>query len=283
VVGVSSSGDVPPIPDLPEPDDRVWREMLGAYALGHLSDDELQQMEVRLSVSPRLRADLEEIRPVAAALPRAARPDAATLLQPPPADLEDRILARIAAEPRATAARVGRGAMGDGAAASTGDELARARVRRQLKRTGIAATAVAAAAAVVFAVAIVRDDDGPTAPVRQTKTIQLASASTQVPDAAGTGTLIGFGWGTQIHMTIDGLKPGVRYRVFLESPDGTRIDAGTFQAIPNKPVVCEMSGDLLLEDTQTLVITEASPDAEQPGTVVATADVTSAPTGTVHS
>ncbi len=277
MVGVSGTGEVPPIPDRPEPDDRVWREMLGAYALGHLTDDEVQQMEVRLAVSPRLRADLEEIRPVAAALPRASRADTATLLQPPPADLEDRIFARIAAEPRAPGSPAG---LGGGPVA--GDELARARARRQLKRTGLAATAVAAAAAVIFAVAIVRDD-GPSAPVRQTKTIRLASASSDVPDAGGSGTLIGFGWGTQIHMTVAGLKPGTRYRVYLESPDGTRIDAGTFQAIPNKPVVCEMSGDLLLPDTQTLVITEAGSTPDQPGAVVAKADVETAPSGTVHS
>ena len=275
MVGVSEPQG-PPVPDLPDADDRVWREMLGAYALGHLTDDELQQMEVRLAVSPRLRADLDELRPVAAMLPRVARPDSATLLQPPPADLEDRIIARIAAEPRALSAPRAAPAAGD-------DELARARARRHLKRTGLAATAVAAAAAVVFAVAVVRDDGGPTAPVRQTKTIQLASASTAVPRAGGTGTLIGFGWGTQIHMTVAGLQPGTRYRVFLQAPDGTRIDAGTFQAIPDKPVVCEMSGDLLLKDTQTLVITEAGTSADQPGAVVATADVTSAPSGTVHS
>jgi hypothetical protein len=275
VVSVSGTGDVPALPDLPEPDDRVWREMLGAYALGHLTDDELQQMEVRLAVSPRLRADLDEIRPVAAALPRASRQESAAMLAPPPPDLEARILARIAAEPR-DAYRPAR------AAPTTGDELARARARRQLKRTGIAATAVAAAAAVVFAVAIVRDDD-PSGPARPTRQIQLASASSAVPEAGGSGTLIGFGWGTQIHMTIDGLRAGVRYRVYLEAPDGTRIDAGTFQAIPNKPVVCEMSGDLLLEKTQTLVIAEAGPDAESPGPVVATADVSSAPAGTVHS
>jgi hypothetical protein len=44
-----------------------------------------------------------------------------------------------------------------------------------------------------------------------------------------------------------------------------------------------MSGDLLLQDTQTLVIAEAGPTPDQPGPVVATADVTAAPSGTVHS
>jgi hypothetical protein len=266
------TGEIPP---LPEPDDRVWREMLGAYALGHLTDDDLQQMEIRLAVSPRLRADLEEIRPVAAALPRASRQESAALLAPPPPELEARILTRIAAEPRD-------GTTTERAVPTAGDELAWARARRQLKRTGIAATAVAAAAAVIFAVTIVRDD-GPSGEVRPTKAIQLASASSDVPEAGGSGTLIGFGWGTQIHMTVAGLNPGTRYRVYLESPDGTRIDAGTFQAIANKPVVCEMSGDLLLKDTQTLVIAEAGASAEQPGTVVAKANVSAAPSGTVHS
>jgi hypothetical protein len=285
---MSPTGDLPPQPGTPDPeaDDRVWREMLGAYALGHLTDDELQQTEVRLAVSPRLRADLEEIRPIAAALPRGAQPDTATLLAPPPPDLEERILARIAVEPRVERAPATGGARPGPRSASgsgSGDELARARARRQLKRTGLAATAVAAAAAVVFAVAVVRDDDTPAGQVRQTRTIQLASASSAVPEASGTGTLIGFGWGTQIHMTIDGLQPGVRYRVYLEGPDGTRIDAGTFQALDGRPVVCEMSGDLLLDETATVVITEAGTDAEQPGPAVVTADVASAPQGTVRT
>jgi hypothetical protein len=259
VDGMSSSDSG----DLPVPDERVWREMLGSYALGHLSDEERQEVEARLVTSMRLRADLDEIRPVVVALPRTGRTVTATLEAPPP-DLEDRIFARIASE-RGT---------------QTSD-LDRARAKRQLRRTGIAATAVAAAAAVIFAVAIVRDDDGPSGTSRPTKLVQLAAATSDVP-ATGSGTLIGFAWGTQIRMTISGLEPGQRYRVYLEGPNGERIDAGTFQALPDRPVVCEMSGDLLLAETGRLVIAEASDDIDGPGAVVATADVVSAPTGTTR-
>jgi hypothetical protein len=258
---MSETGD-----DLPQPDERVWREMLGAYALGHLSEDERREVDARLVDSVRLRADLDEIRPVALALPRAARPAATATLEAPPPELEDRILARIAAE---------RG--------SQASDLERARARRQLRRNGgIAATALAAAAAVLFAVAIVRDDDDPTGQVRQTKLIQLAAATSDVP-AAGSGTLIGFGWGTQIQMTVQGLEPGTRYRVILEAPGGERIDAGTFQALADRPVVCNMSGDLQLPDMGRLVIEEATPEPGTSGEVVATADVVNAPTGTTRA
>ena len=78
---------------------REWRESLGAYALGHLSDDERAGLEAHLEGCPECRAELESLSSVARLLPLA---DPEQLDTPPslPRGLGDRVMASIAGERR---------------------------------------------------------------------------------------------------------------------------------------------------------------------------------------
>ena len=50
---------------------REWRESLGAYALGHLPDDERAGLEAHLEGCPECRSELESLESVARLLPLA--------------------------------------------------------------------------------------------------------------------------------------------------------------------------------------------------------------------
>ncbi|MGH2785614.1 MAG: anti-sigma factor family protein, partial [Actinomycetota bacterium] len=50
---------------------RHWRELLGAYVLGHLATDERVALEAHVDGCSGCRAELDELRPVAGALPEA--------------------------------------------------------------------------------------------------------------------------------------------------------------------------------------------------------------------
>jgi hypothetical protein len=78
---------------------REWRESLGAYVLGHLSDDERAGLEAHLEGCPDCRAEVESLTSVARLLPLA---DPEQLGGPPalPRGLGDRVMASISSERR---------------------------------------------------------------------------------------------------------------------------------------------------------------------------------------
>src|SRR5215475_13842661 len=83
---------------------REWGESLGAYALGHLSDDERAGLEAHLEGCPECRAELESLTAVARLLPLA---DPEQLGTPPvlPRGLGDRVMSSISGERRRTKRR----------------------------------------------------------------------------------------------------------------------------------------------------------------------------------
>ncbi|HWO46456.1 MAG TPA: anti-sigma factor, partial [Solirubrobacterales bacterium] len=78
-------------------DCREWRELLGAYALGHLEGDERAGLEAHLDGCPQCRAELASLQPVALMLPH-ADPARFGPAPQPPAELGQRVAATIAAE-----------------------------------------------------------------------------------------------------------------------------------------------------------------------------------------
>lgn len=232
----------PPDPGPYEPVDdtqRAFREMLGAYLLGHLADEERIALEARLDGSASLRAELAELRPVVALLPRVTGADLASR-PAPPADLGDRIMQRIAQERAAT--RLG--------------------IRRQLWRSTTIGGAVLAAAAVVALAFAVQSGDGSPGPQRPTREIELASS---VEGPTARATLTGFGWGTRIEIAAEGLvDPDTVYTVYLEDAAGNRIAAGTFRGLADKPIECVMSSALPLGEASDLTI-EIEPPEGDPG------------------
>src|SRR5690349_4243117 len=78
---------------------REWRELLGAYSLGHLKGDERAGLEAHLEGCAGCREELAALAPVARMLPHADPARFGPAPQPPP-DLGQRIAATIEAEKR---------------------------------------------------------------------------------------------------------------------------------------------------------------------------------------
>jgi hypothetical protein len=175
---------------------REWRESLGAYALGHLPEDERAGIAAHLEGCPSCRAELEQlasvVRPMSLADP--ARFEAAPS---PPPSLAGRVAAAIGAEQR--------------------KERRRRRVRFSLAFGG--AAAVAAAVLVLF----VLPGDEASGPEEH---VTFGSLPGKMKISA---KLIPNAFGTEIHMYVKGVSSGTLCRVYLRSRDGSRLSAGTFR------------------------------------------------------
>src|SRR6478672_7974363 len=118
---------------------REWREALGAYALGHLPDDERAGLEAHLEGCPSCRAEAEQLASLVQPLSLADPARFETTPVPPPT-LAARVAAAIARE--------------------------RLTQRRRRMRFGFALSGAAAAAAVALAL-IVLPGGGSTGPEQQ--------------------------------------------------------------------------------------------------------------------
>ena len=175
---------------------REWRETLGAYALGHLSDEERAGLEAHLEGCPSCRAELEQltavVRPMSLADP--ARFESAPQL---PASLGARVAATIARE------RLGPPAQAP---------ALRPRLRR--RRGGG------------------RDRARPPRPPRRgsQRGPEQHVTFTSLPKGMKiSAKLIPNAFGTEIHMYVKGVSSGTLCRVYLHSRDGTLLSAGTFR------------------------------------------------------
>jgi anti-sigma-K factor RskA len=112
-----------------------WTDAAGAYVLGAMAADEREQFEGHLATCPACRAEVDELRPAAAALPMASPP------MLPPAALKDRIMAEVERE-AALLAQAGAGA----------DRPERAPRRRRLPSLGWWRLAPVAAAVLIVGV-----------------------------------------------------------------------------------------------------------------------------------
>jgi hypothetical protein len=174
---------------------RERRESLGAYALGHLSEEERAGLEAHLEGCASCRAELEQltavVRPMSLADP--ARFESAPQL---PATLGARVAAAIARE------RLGR--------------------RRRRFRFGLALGGAAAAAAVAL-VLLVGGGGEATGPEQHVTFASLPNG-TKV-----SAKLIPNAFGTEIHMYVKGVSSGTLCRVYLHSRDGALLPAGSFR------------------------------------------------------
>jgi hypothetical protein len=174
----------------------------------------------------------------------------------PEGDLEDRVVAAIAAEAGPVAAP--RPTAGDarpaGEVRSIGDAPSRRR-RGPVTRFGPLIAAVAAAAIVVVAVAVLRDnsDDG----------VMLALTPTQLaPGAKGTVEVFAEQSGLRIELNVTGLPRrdgGLFYQAWLRDANGNLVPIGTFH---DGDHVTLWAG-VALADFPTLTITEEEADNDQ--------------------
>jgi hypothetical protein len=175
---------------------REWRESLGAYALGHLSDDERAGIEAHLEGCPDCRAELESLAPVVRLLPL-ADPERLGTTPSLPRGLGDRIMASIAGERR--------------------------QVKRRRFRLGFALSgATAAVAAAVLAIFVL--PGGSVKGPAQHVTFASLPAKMQIG-----ARLEPRPFGTEVHVYVSGVRSGELCRVFLKAKNGERLSAGSFR------------------------------------------------------
>jgi hypothetical protein len=201
---------------------RHWKEDLGAYALGHLSDEERAGIEAHLEGCPACRAEADSLFAVSRLLPH-ADPERFGPAPQPPAELGKRIAATIGSERRTK------------------------RHRRRL-RFGLGFGAAAAATAMaVLAIFILSGDSG-AGPEQRVAFRDLPSgvkiAATLQPQA----------FGTEIHMYVNGISSGTLCRVYMRGPGGDDVSAGTFRYRWGADESAVLSAALDLSRAEALVV-----------------------------
>ncbi|MEX0755588.1 MAG: zf-HC2 domain-containing protein [Actinomycetota bacterium] len=182
------------------PADHV-RSLLGAFALGHLDEDETEAVRAHLEGCAACRAEADELLAVAGVLPLAdpsrlgAQPD-------PPDDLLDGVLERIDRERR---------------------ERHHTRQRSLAIRIGVAATiAVVVVAALVVLLPGERDGSGG----------EIVALASRVEGAVGEAIVHRDPASTWVELNTSGLEAGETYAVWLEeSGSGERAPAGSFTGV----------------------------------------------------
>lgn len=204
-------------------DCREWRELLGAFALGHLEGDERVGLEAHLEGCAECRAEMATLTPVAEMLPHAdpARFEAAPV---PPADLGQRIAATIEAE------------------------KAQQRMRQRRRRVGglaLGGAAAALAAAVLLLFVFQGSESNPE------RKVEFASLPAGVTIDA---TLEPHAYGTEIRMYVHGVESGTLCRVALRGPKGVDYSAGTFRYRWGDDSDAVLSSALDLSRTRAVVV-----------------------------
>jgi Anti-sigma-K factor rskA/Putative zinc-finger len=200
---------------------REMRAALGAVALGGADPAEELALRAHLDGCAECRAELRELRSVAAALPL-ADPAHITggLPQPPPA-LAKRVLGRVAAERSAR----------------------RVRTRRRFVQAGAAAAAIAAAV-VGFTLVVPGSTPSGTHVVFASKS-GVSAAATLRPRASGT----------QVAFHVSGLHQGEYYWLWLTGDDHERIPAGTLRGT-GAPADVVMNAGLPLSEARRIWVTD---------------------------
>ena len=178
---------------------RIWRERIGALALGQLGPEERAATEAHLEGCPECRAEADALAPMATVL-RRADPERLAPTPAPPPELADRIARRIAAERRKT------------------------RLHRVRVGIGLGAAAAAATAAVLLALSL-------TGSPSNSEPVQTVAFRHLPKDVSVTASLAPRAWGSDVHLYVRGFRPGTLCTVWLRSRDGTRVPAGSFRYV----------------------------------------------------
>jgi hypothetical protein len=204
-------------------DCREWKHLLGAYALGQLSEGERAGLEAHLEGCAECRAEADSLGATARLLPL-ADPERFSRPAPQPSpQLAERIAATIGGERTVT------------------------RKRRQRRRFAFALSGAAAVAAVALAI-FVLPGGGEGEPVQHVK---FAATPKGVDIYA---TLEPHAYGTEIHMYVKGVRSGTLCRVYLRGPHGAQVPAGTFRYRWGDDSDAVLSSALDLSRTRAIVV-----------------------------
>jgi anti-sigma-K factor RskA len=203
---------------------REWRELLGAYALGHLEGDERAGLEAHLEGCAGCREELAALAPVAQMLPHADPARFGPAPQPPP-ELGQRIAATIAAEKQQVEQR-----------------------RRRRRFGGFAFGGAAAAAVAAVLLLFVFGDGNSEEPAQQVRFADLPAG------ISIDATLEPHSYGTEIHMYVHGVPSGTLCKVWLRGPKGVSYPAGTFRYRWGDDSDAVLSSALDLSRTRAVVV-----------------------------
>jgi anti-sigma factor RsiW len=202
---------------------REWRELLGAYALGHLEGDQRIGLEAHLEGCAGCREELATLAPVVQMLPH-ADPARFELAPEPPPELGRRIAATIEGEKQ---------------------RAQRRRRRRTFGGFALGGAAAAAVAAVLLLFVLGGGSQDASQPVRFTDLPKgIAIDATLEPHA----------YGTEIHMYVHGVPSGTLCRVWLRGPRGVSYPAGTFRYRWGDDSDAVLSSALDISRTRELVV-----------------------------
>ena len=201
---------------------REWREALGAYALGHLSEQERASLEAHLEGCSACRAEAAALGSVASLLPH-ADPERFGPAPTPPPELGKRIAATIDAERRS-----------------------KRRQRRFRLGFGLSGAAVAAATAVLAIFVLSgNESSGP----EQHVAFRSLPAGVKIAAALEPQA-----FGTEIHMYVSGIRSGTLCRVYMRGPGGRNVSAGTFRYRWGGDASAVLSAALDLSRAKALVV-----------------------------
>ncbi len=201
---------------------REWREDLGAYALGHLPEEERASLEAHLEGCPECRAEAESLLAVSRLLPHADPAHFGPAPQPP-TELGRRIAATIDAERRS-------------------------KRRHRGLRLGLGlGGAIAVAATTVLAIFVLSGNEG--SGPKQRVAFHSLPAGMEI-----AATLEPRAFGTEVHMYVTGIRSGTLCRVYMRGPGGADVPAGSFRYRWGSDTSAVLSSALDLSRAKALVV-----------------------------
>ena len=231
----------------------TYREEIGAYLLGALTDDEREGFEQHLEDCPECRAEIEELRPAADALPRSVEQ------VEPPASLKTSLMEIVEREAREAAA--GEGEQTRAAPPARSRPPLRERLRLPSLRPAFALGALVLGLAVGFGVAQLGGDEG-------ARTVAATVDQERIPQGSGDLRIEGDGEDGAILRVnqMPDLRGREVYQAWVQR-DGMVIPQPTFEVGPDGSGAVAVPEDL--SDAQAVLVTReqrggATTPSEQP-------------------
>ena len=228
---------------------RRLRELLGAFALGDLPQQEVAGLCAHLDGCAACRAELAEIAPLAADL-RGVDASALSSVPTPPADLGDRIRQQVSAERALADARTRR-------------DQRRSALHRSARRTVAAAAVLALSAGALGAGTVLGRSTAPevqaapsSSPSGPKPVVEQVTLRTAVGLQADSAGLIAHTWGVEARFTGSGFVDGRVYRAAFRARDGRMVPAGEFLGTGDRTLTCNMQSALLRADATRFVVVD---------------------------
>jgi len=212
--------------------------LLGAFALGDVTEAEALAIRAHLDGCAACRAELAELTPLAA---RLAWADVDRLDDVPvtPPELEALVFDRLRAEAGRTAETTARSSA----------------ARRRIRRRALVTAACVAAAGIGFAVAWATKPGPPRGPLEP---VAVRALDADVRDL--TADVVPHTWGMEIKLAGAGFDAGATYEVKVITASGTVVDAGEFIGLGETTMHCNLNSSVLREDATGFEVLDEAGD-----------------------